>query len=297
MKKSLAFIPSAIALVAALAAPLSAQAHRGWIMPSSTVLSGDSAWVGFDAGSSNEVFVADHNAMRLNNLTVMAPDGSAVAAEHVMQGQYRSTFDIHLTQPGTYKIANASSGVTASWMLDGVAGRWRGQAAELAANVPAGATDVVTATNSNRLETFVTLGAPTTTVFTPMGQGLEMVPVTHPNDLIAGEAATFQLLKDGQPLADANVTVARGGKRYRDATEEATVKTGADGKFTVTWTEPGMYWLNTNTRAEQADAPPAEGMGGPGAGGPGAGGPGGGGGRGGPPTSSAQYTVVLEVLP
>ena len=62
-----------------------------------------------------------------------------------------------------------------------------------------------------RVETFVTLGAPTTTALAPTGQGIELVPVTHPNDLVAGEAATFKLIRDGQPAADMEVTVARGG--------------------------------------------------------------------------------------
>jgi len=126
----------------------------------------------------------------------------------------------------------------------------------------------------------VTLGEPTTTIFTPTGVGIELIPVTHPNDLVVGEAATFQLLRDGQPLAEADVTVARGGTRYRNNPEEMTVKTGADGRFSVTWPEAGMYWVNT---AWRAGGPRPEGA------------PGGG--RGGPPVASAQYTAVLEVLP
>ena len=59
MKKSLALI----AAVAALALPMSAQAHRAWLAPTSTVLSGADAWVGFDAGMSNGVFIPDHAAM------------------------------------------------------------------------------------------------------------------------------------------------------------------------------------------------------------------------------------------
>ena len=56
MKKSLALI----AAVAALALPISAQAHRAWLAPTATVLSGTDAWVGFDAGMSNGVFIPDH---------------------------------------------------------------------------------------------------------------------------------------------------------------------------------------------------------------------------------------------
>ncbi len=90
--------------------------------------------------------------------------------------------------------------MNASWMLNGTAGRWRGPAAEMAANIPAGATDVISAASANRLETFVTLGEPTTTVFLPTGMGIEMVPVTHPNDLVAEEAATFQFLQGRRAL-------------------------------------------------------------------------------------------------
>ena len=54
--------------------------------------------------------------MRLDNLKATAPDGSNVPLEHPMQGQWRSTFDVHLTQPGTYKIGSASQTMNASRM-------------------------------------------------------------------------------------------------------------------------------------------------------------------------------------
>ena len=97
-----------------------------------------------------------------------------------------------------------------------------------------------------------------------------MVPGTHPNDLVVGEEATFTLMKDGQPAADMAVIVARGGLRYRDNPEETTVRTGADGRFSITWSEAGMYWINTSERAAAVGDAPAQSM---------------------------QYTAVLEVLP
>lgn len=266
MKKSLALLT----LAAVLAAPMAAQAHRAWMAPTSTVLSGNDAWVAFDAGMSNGVFIPDHAAMRMNGLTVTAPDGALVQPEHLMQGQYRTTFDVHLTQNGTYKIANVMNGFMASYTLDGEQKRWRGSAAEFPAALPQGATDVRATRTSNRIETFVTLNNPTDTVFAPTNEGLELIPVTHPNDLVAGEAATFTLLNDGQPAAGLDVTVARGGLRYRDNPEESTVKTGADGTFSVTWPEPGMYWLNAVVRSE---------------------------GQGDQPGANAQYVAVVEVLP
>lgn len=266
MKKSLALV----AALAALAIPMSAQAHRAWLAPTSTVLSGDSAWVGFDAGMSNGVFIPDHAPMNLAGLIVTAPDGSTLQPENLHRARYRSSFDLHLTQPGTYKVANVMGGVMATWTENGEQKRWRGQAAEFPAAIPAGATDVVATRTSNRIETFVTLGAPTDTVFTNPAEGLVMIPVTHPNDLVAGEPATFKLSNDGVAAAGVQVTVARGGTRYRDNPEEMTVVTGADGSFTLTWPEPGMYWLNASVRT------PAEGE---------------------TIASNAQYVAVLEVLP
>ena len=266
MKKSLALI----AAVATLALPMSAQAHRAWLAPTATVLSGTDAWVGFDAGMSNGVFIADHAAMNLAGLVVTAPDGSIAQPENMMRSRYRSTFDLHLTQPGTWKIANVSSGVTATYKENGEDKRWRGSAAEFPGALPAGATDVVATRTSNRIETFVTLGAPTDSVFTNPADGLALIPVTHPNDVVAGEAATFKLSIDGLPASNVEVTVARGGMRYRDTPEEMTVTTGPDGAFTVTWPEPGMYWLNASVRTPaQGDAIAA----------------------------SAQYVAVMEVLP
>jgi uncharacterized GH25 family protein len=266
MKKPLALI----AALAMLAMPLSAQAHRAWLVPTSTVLSGTDAWVGFDAGMSNGVFIADHAAMNLDSLVITAPDGSTAQPENMMRARYRSTFDLHLTQPGTYKIANVMGGVVVSYVQDGATKRFRGTEATMAANIPADATEVTVTRSDSRVETFVTLGAPTTEALQPTGQGIELVPVSHPNDLVAGEAATFKLIRDGQPAADLDVTVARGGTRYRDNPEEMTVRTGADGAFTVTWPEPGMYWINASVRTPAAEGRPA---------------------------ASAQYNGVMEVLP
>jgi hypothetical protein len=266
MKKPIALI----AALAALALPISAQAHRAWLAPTSTVLSGTDAWVGFDAGMSNGVFIPDHAAMNLAGLVITAPDGSITQPENMVRAHYRSSFDLHLTQPGTWKVANVMSGVTATWKENGEEKRWRGQAAEFPAAIPAGATDVVATRTSNRIETFVTLGAPTDTVFDNPAEGLVMIPVTHPNDLVADEPATFKLSIDGLPAAGVEVTVARGGTRYRDAPEEMTVTTGPDGAFTVTWPEPGMYWLNASVRT------PAQGE---------------------TIAASAQYVAVMEVLP
>lgn len=282
--------------LAALLLPGAAQAHRQWMMPSSTVLSGTDSWVTVDAAVSNDLFYFEHNPMRTDAIKATAPDGTEIKIENQGTGKYRSTFDVHLTQQGTYRIAAVSSGLMGSYTLNGKQERLpRGTTKEtLAAAIPAGATDVRTSEAASRNEIFVTLGAPTSTIFKPTGVGIELVPVTHPNDLIAGEAASFQFLLDGKPAADLAVTVIPGGIRYRDALKQMDLKTDKAGKLTVTWPEPGMYWLNASVGGGREGGP--GGPGGPGAQGAGAppaprpAAPAG------PPVRRAAYITTLEVL-
>jgi uncharacterized GH25 family protein len=250
------------AALAALAA-VPASAHRQWMMPSSTVVSGDDVWVTVDAAVSNDLFYFEHQPMRLDAMKAWAPDGTEAAIENKSTGRYRSTFDVRLTQRGTWRIGSATDMLMGSYELNGKTERLpRGTtAANLAERLPAGATNVKTAEANNRNEIFVTVGEPTTSLFKPTGKGIELAPVTHPNDLFSGEAATFQFLLDCKPAAGLPVTVIPGGIRYRDQLGQMDLTTDAEGKVAVTWPEPGMYWLNVTTpQVEQEEgeggAPP-----------------------------------------
>lgn len=238
----------------ALALPISARAHRGWMIPSFTVLSGDASWVTVDAAISNALFYPDHRPMRLDGVVALAPDGSVQKLQNPSTGQYRSTFDVQLNQAGTWKIVSAANSVQASWTENGEIKRFRGTADEFAKAVPAGAADLKTIKGSNRNETFITRDKPTTEVFKPTGQGLELVPVTHPTDIVATEAATFKFLMDGKPAAGLEITLVPGGARWRATPGEIKVKTGPDGAVTFTLPEAGMYWVNASVRGGEAGA-------------------------------------------
>ncbi|WP_062733772.1 DUF4198 domain-containing protein [Sphingobium abikonense] len=252
----------AAATAALLLTPGLAQAHRQWMLPSATSLSGAESWVTVDAAISNDLFYFEHFPMPTDGIVVTEPDGETGTIENAAKGRYRSTFDVHLTKPGTYRIASVTKGLMGSYMLNGKRERLpRGTTRDkLASVLPAGATDVQASEASGRNEIFVTLGAPTTNLFTPTGDGIEMVPVTHPNDLVAGEAATFQFLLDGKPASGLKVTLIPGGIRYRDTLGQMDLAADQDGKIAVTWPEPGMYWLNATVGgrregAGEADAP------------------------------------------
>ncbi len=251
MKKTPLWRVAALAVSLSVALPMAANAHRAWMLPSATVLSGNEPWVTVDAAVSNDLFYFEHNPLRLDGLAVIAPDGSAAAVENKSTGKYRSTFDVKLAQKGTYKLTMVNDGLSASYKVGTENKRWRGSAETFAKEVPADAKDLNVSRNQSRMEVFVSSGKPSDTVLKPTGAGLELVPITHPNDLFAGDTSNFRFLLDGKPAADIEVTVIPGGIRYRDQLGEIKVKTDKDGKFSVKWPSAGMYWMSANNGSPQ----------------------------------------------
>ncbi|MDQ0011408.1 putative GH25 family protein [Luteibacter jiangsuensis] len=240
-----AFVRAALGI--ALALPLAAQAHKMWMVPSATVISGDDAWVTVDAAVSNDLYYPDHFPAQLDQLVVTAPDGSTVKPENPSTGKYRSTFDLPVPQKGTYRLALVNQGLFASYEVDGQKKRWRGRPEDVRTAIPANAKNVQLSEIASRVETFVTQGSPSEGALKPTNRGLELVPVTQPNDLVAGEKATFQLIVDGKPAANLKVVAINGATRYRNAQDEMTTTTDKDGKFSFAWPSAGMYWVNAST--------------------------------------------------
>lgn len=247
------FLRTAAVLALSAVLPVAAHAHKAWLLPSSTVLSGkEDLAVTIDAAASNDLFYFDHRPLRLESLVVTGPDGAKVAPENASTGKYRSTFDLPLKVPGTYRVALVMDGAFARYKEDGREKRWRGRAENIAKEIPASATDLVITQSLRRLETFVTAGNPDDAALKPIGTGLELQPITHPNDLVAGSEAEFRLLLDGKPAPGVKVEIVRGGIRYRNQLGDTTVTTGDDGVFKYTWPEAGMYWLEANVSDDKA---------------------------------------------
>ncbi|HTJ96929.1 MAG TPA: DUF4198 domain-containing protein [Rhodocyclaceae bacterium] len=226
--------------------PMTAHAHRTWLLPSSTVLEGKEPWITVDAAVSEDLFDFDTNAQKLDDLVVFGPDGKRVAPENQFTGKLRSSFDLKLSQAGTYRISMVSTSIMASYKLNGEQKRWRGTEAAMSKEIPADATDVQVTRMLGRQDTFVTLNKTTDTVLKPSGEGLELVPITHPNELVAGEKARFRFLLDGKPLAKHLFGVIPGGVRYRGVLKEIPITTDDKGEFSVNWPAPGMYWINAS---------------------------------------------------
>lgn len=275
-------IVSTLALAVAAALPFAAEAHKPFMIPSETVLS-RTGWITVDGAVGNDLFYFNHAPLRLDNLKVIGPDGQPVTPENVNTGKFRSTFELNLTTPGTYKLALTNSGLSGQYETasgekkrfrmsgggrgaGGAAGPGAGGAnaspggsagpggagpgggANFTSEIPADAKNVQITQQQSRNETFVTAGKPNDTALQPTGVGLELVPVTHPNDLFAGEPITFRFVLDGKPAPNLEVEVVPGGTRYRNKQAEMKFTTDKNGAITMTWSDAGMYWLEASVQ-------------------------------------------------
>ncbi|KPD20984.1 MULTISPECIES: DUF4198 domain-containing protein [Idiomarina] len=263
--------------VLTLFASASSEAHRVWIKPSATIVSGDSEWITFDAAIANGIFYPDHYPLGLDRVKAMAPDGAAVTLENGHKGKLRSVFDVELEKEGTYTVYSASSGLSARWVdAEGERQYWPPRGSQKTnedfyKEVPQNAKDLEVSERSHRVETFVTSGAPTYDTLGPTGKGLELEPVTHPNDLYTGENITFKFNIDGTAAAGTEIVLVKDGERYRDQSQPTKLKTDKKGEVTFTLDEPGMYWLEAEYTDNNGKAPASKRQG--------------------------SYVAVLEVLP
>jgi uncharacterized GH25 family protein len=251
-----------------------AHAHNQWLKPSITVLSDTTQSVTVDAAASTIPFQANHAPLNVDNVQVVKPDGSTGAIENVARGRYRSTFDVKIDMPGTWRVGTVNTGVGGTFKVDGEewrVGRRRGpppQAGTAGAaeqprlvptieEIPEGATDLALVETHSRNEFFVTAGNPTEAVYQPTGKGLEFQPLIAPTDLVSDEPAQFRFLIDGQPAAGLKVDLVADGQRYHPETHSLELTTDAEGLITVEWPVAGFYWLSASAEDDKAANPRA----------------------------------------
>jgi hypothetical protein len=237
----------AIALAFAGAA-CAAQAHRPWLIPNTGLIESDrgEAWATIDAAISEGLFETDFMPQKLDGLTVTDPDGATAPAPAATVGKHRATVDIRLPKDGTYRMTLAAVNVMGSYKLNGEMKRFRAAGQAVDNEIPAGATDVRRMTMVQRQDTFVTLNKPTPGALKATGAGLEMVALTNPTELRAGEKATFRFQLDGKPLANFPFSLIPGGVKYRGTLNEVRLSTGANGEASFTLPAPNMYWLSAS---------------------------------------------------
>ncbi len=227
----------------------SASAHPVWMLPSEFNVSSDTAhWVTVDGTASHGVFSFD-KPIGLDNVTVYDPVGNPARIGPYYKGQRRSVFDLALSEVGTYKVElrNPPRYVTTYTIgKRNTERRIMANKQEAAAQVPVKAQGVTTYAMQNISAFYVTRNTPSDTVLKSSGQGLELQPLTHPSDVVVGEAARFRLTFDGQPLAERKVEVVGHGTQWRDGRQQQDLVSDQDGVVAFTPAQRGPHLLSAN---------------------------------------------------
>lgn len=224
-----------VAALAVLATAGSALADSPYLRPNVFDAS-NMDHVTVEAGFTDDIF-AGRVAMRSDHWNVFGPNGE-VPIPGVTYLSQISVFEAPTPTDGTYRISSGRREGRIAKMYRSATAGWRFVGEE--AGVTVAEADQVETQSITVADVYVTRGE-AGEVPAARGTGVEVIPVTHPNEIVEGEDAVFQLLIDGQPRGGLPITVFREAGRYDGRLVEAEVVSGPDGRFTVKPSAPGAY--------------------------------------------------------
>ncbi|CAM2746563.1 DUF4198 domain-containing protein [Vibrio ordalii] len=233
-------------LIASAFVSASLQAHPRWLLPSEfTISAKEGDWVTTDATASHGTFVFD-KPLSVDSGYVLTPSGKRERFAFSAKHKRKSTFDFFFYEQGTHKIALVG---TPFYMTNYTVGA-RNTARRIAANsverqalLPEGAQNVKTVLMFNRTEAYITVNEPSAQVFALENQLLELVPVTHPADMVEGEEIVLQFFFNGQAQAGVEAEIRQDGTLYRNQQQALIIHSDNEGKIRFTPEQAGRYLL------------------------------------------------------
>ncbi len=213
----------------------------------------------FDVGKGDHVTVQSsfaedafvpEVAMRDAPFHLVGPDGSDLPTHPVTHLRDLTLFEAALPGDGTYRVTTGQrAGRKGKMFRKGAVWTMQGEGGPPPAGV-----DLVEVQSMTLAEAYVTRGQPSDGALKPKGAGLEIQARTHPSQIVAGSTADFVLLFDGKPLTQTDVTLFRSAGTYDGHKIAAQIKSGADGRFSLTPGDAGTYLILVRHR----DAAPAD---------------------------------------
>ncbi|MFC1503510.1 DUF4198 domain-containing protein [Pseudomonadota bacterium] len=251
----------ACAVVAGLAVTATANAHPRWVVPSHFTVSKEGGdWLTFDVTASHGTFVFDKPAGS-ESAEVVMPDGRKERPNFVIRGKRRSIFDFYFEEEGTHKVEinnvptyytqyKAGRRDTVKWL--------KANKAEREALLPKKSRDVVTQLGFTRAESYVTVGKPTAKAMEIEGKYLELLPVTHPSDIVEGDEVSFQFYYNGQPQQGVTAEITREGTLYRNHQQQIDVVSDENGMVIFTPDTAGRWLMKANYKGKLPNNPLAD---------------------------------------
>jgi len=231
------FLFSALAI---LSAPV--LAHSPYVLPGNFQTSARSAVLSLEASLTDSLFLPDVPYGN-HGFSFTAPNGKVekIPDTAVFELPTRTIVEYKLTdaETGTYRItAGPRISKSRSWEIDGEVKRSR----DPNEAIPKGAILKSNTESQASADVYITVGkAETPAIPKATGQGLEFVPISHPNQLTAGGVFEFVVQLNGKPLAEHEVSISYSTRDYSGKSSRASVNTDASGKARYKLDNPGLY--------------------------------------------------------
>lgn len=214
-----------------------AQAHMPYVLPTLFDI-GKGDHITVQSAFAEDAFLPEV-AMRDAPFHLVGPDGNDLPTGPVTHLRDLSIFEANTPAEGTYRVTTGQRAGRKGKMFK-VGDKWemRGEGGTPPANG-----EQVDVQSMTLAEAYVTRGQQSDAALKPRGQALEIQAITHPNGISAGSNATFLLLFDGNPLANADITLLRSAGYYDGRKVVAQIKSDASGKFSIKPEDAGTYLI------------------------------------------------------
>lgn len=191
--------PSAVVIAGFIAS--SSQAHTPYLAPTSfEPVMGKMA--SFDA-SFAEAFFVPEAAFNNSVFQVTSPDGSSSKPDQVVVMKTRVVIEHKLEQEGTYRLSTGArmGAVFVIYQLDGKEKR----AMDPTEALPKGAKIKQHFQSITRADTYISRKNPSNGALKVEPQGFQILPISNPNELFAGEEFQLKILLDGKAMAEQEI--------------------------------------------------------------------------------------------
>lgn len=208
-----------------------------------------------DASFAEQFFVPEA-AVSNASFEVITPSGKKQSVDEVVNLSTRNVLEHTLEEEGTYQFSTGKrmGAVFRVYMEDGERGSMRGNDKPL----PEGAELTEHFQSVTFASTYVTKKGPTEAALKPRNEGLEIVPLMHPNSLFSGESFNFNVLYNGKPVANHEVAFYEGKDQFAEESDVEKVTTNKAGEASFTPEKQGVYLMQVRLRTDApkgADVP------------------------------------------
>ncbi|MEZ5938523.1 MAG: DUF4198 domain-containing protein [Hyphomonadaceae bacterium] len=196
--------------------------------------------------SFTEDFSNPNIAVRSDAWTLIKPDGSMAPPDRVETFTQLTILETTLTGgDGTYRLSTGERlGRVGPQVLEN--GVWRPYSP--GRDIPEG-TPTRQSQTATVADVYITRGAPTRAAVDARIGALQLLPVTHPNDVYLDTGFEFRVLLNGEPVANQQVEMWREGGAYEEPQYRKHLTSDDSGLVTVQFDTPGVYLIWTRLSA------------------------------------------------